>query len=131
MTRRKRRKIIIYRGKFYSTFSTGFKAHPCLVFKVNRRKNKYCIVIFDTTPRDDRIELSVPIEPTKKKTYMHKRPVLVSHGDFGEKELIGLAIAKIDKPLIELVKRRKPLLSKKYRTFKTQKLNKNKKSLLI
>ena len=121
MSKKKRKRTKIFRGKFYTTFHTGRTGHPSLVFRLNRKKNKYWIVIFDTTGRNDRIMLKVPIESSVKASFVHKRPVIASHGDLGDHELIGLKIDKIDKPRIKLIERKKPLFTKKYRKYFEQK----------
>ena len=121
MSKKKRKRIKIFRGKFYTTFHTGQFGHPSLVFRLNRRKNKYWIIVFDTTGRSDRIMLKIPIESTIKKSFVQKRPVIASHGDLGDHELKGLKINKIDKPRIELIKRKEPMLTKKYKTYLEQK----------
>ena len=123
----KRKKARIQKGKFYATFHTGGRGHPSLVFRKNKKKNKYWILVFDTTPRDDRKLLSNPIESTVKHSYLQKRPVIASHGDLGDHELNGLSISKTDKPIIEIVKRKTPLLTRKYKKYLEQKGNKNKK----
>ena len=117
MSKKKRKRIKILRGKFYTTFHTGRTGHPSLVFRLNRKKNKYWIVVFDTTGRNDRIMLKVPIESSVKASYVHKRPSIASHGDLGDHELIGLKIDKADKPQIKLIKRKNPLLTKKYKKY--------------
>ena len=129
MTKTNRKRIKLLKGKFYTTFHTGGKGHPSLLFKKSKSKNKYWIVVFDTTARDDRKLLKYPIEISVKQSYVQKRPAIASHGDFGEHELLGLRIHKEDKTTIKLVKKRKPLLTKKYKAYKTQKQNKNKKPL--
>lgn len=123
----KRKKIKILKGKFYVTFHTGGRGHPSLIFRKNKRKNKYWLVVFDTSPRHDRKKLSHPIEPSVEQSYVQKRPVVASHGDLGDHELIGLHIHKDDKPRIEMVKTKKPFMTKKYKKYKEQKANKNKK----
>ena len=121
MSKKKRRRIKVLRGKFYTTFHTGRFGHPSLVFRLNRKKNRYWIIVFDTTGRGDRIMLKVPIETTVKASFVHKKPVIASHGDLGDHELVGLKINKIDKPCIELIKRKKPNLTKKYKKYLEQK----------
>ena len=118
---KKRKRIRILRGKFYTTFHTGRLGHPSLVFRLDRKRNKYWIVVFDTTGRNDRIMLKVPIETTVKASFVHKKPVIASHGDLGDHELIGLKVDKADKPRIELIKRKKPKLTKKYKKYLEQK----------
>lgn len=125
MSKKKRKRIRIFRGKFYTTFHTGRLGHPSLVFRINRKKNNYWIVVFDTTGRSDRIMLRVPIEKTIKASSVHKKPVIASHGDFGDHELIGLKINKIDNPRIELIKRKKPFLTRKYKKYLEQKIKKS------
>ena len=126
MTKRKKTKIL--RGKFYTTFHTGRKGHPAWIYRKSKRKNKYWAVIFDTTPRKDRKLLSHPIELSVKNSYVQRRPVILSHGDLGDHELVGLKIHKEDKPKINLIKRKRPLLTKKYKKYLELKRNKNKKA---
>ena len=121
MSKKKRKRIKIFRGKFYTIFHTGRMGHPSLVFRLNRKKNKYWIVVFDTTGRNDRIMLKVPIESSVKHSFVHKRPVIASHGDLGDHELIGLKIDRVDKPRVKLIKRKHPLLTKKYKKYLKQK----------
>lgn len=120
---KKRKRIRILRGKFYTTFHTGRLGHPSLVFRLDRKSNKYWIVVFDTTGRNDRIMLKVPIGITVKASFVHKKPVIASHEDLGDHELVGLKVDNVDKPRIELIKRKKPQLTKKYKKY----LEKNKK----
>ena len=121
MTKKNRKRIKILRGKFYTTFHTGLHGHPSLVFKLNRKKNQYWIIVFDITGRNDRIMLKIPIENSVKSSFVHKKPVIASHGDLGDHELLGLKINNIDKPRIKLIKRKKPLFTKKYKTYLKQK----------
>ena len=125
MSKKKRKRTRILRGKFYTTFHTGQKGHPSLIFKLNRRKNKYWIIVFDTTERSDRIRLKIPIEVGVRVSYIHKKPVIASHGDLGDHELTGLKISTRDKPIIETVKRKNPQVTKKYRTYKEQRMKKS------
>lgn len=120
-SKKKRKRIRIFRGKFYAAFHTGRFAHPSFVFRLDRKKNKYWIIVFDTTGRSDRIMLKIPIESSVNASFVHKKPVIASHGDLGDHELIGLKIDKIDKPKIEIIKRKKPLLTKKYKRYLEQK----------
>ena len=47
--------------------------------------------------------------------------MIASHGDLGDHELVGLKVDKVDKPRIELIKRKKPQLTKKYKKYLEQK----------
>ena len=122
MSKKKRKRIKILRGKFYTTFHTGRFGHPSLVFRLDRKKNKYWLIVFDTTGRGDRIMLKIPVERTVKASFVHKRPVIASHGDLGDYELIGLKINKIDKPRIEVIKKKETIPHKEIqKVFKTKK----------
>lgn len=127
---KKRKRIRTLRGKFYTTFHTGRLGHPSLVFRLDRKRNKYWIIVFDTTGRNDRIMLKVPIETTVKASFVHKKPVIASHGDLGDHELVGLKVDKVDKPRIELIKRKKPQLTKKYKKYLEQKIKKSTRDLV-
>jgi len=117
MSKRKRKRIKIFKGKFYTTFHTGTKGHPSFVFRVDYINNQYYLVVFDTSGRSDRIMLSVPIENSVEVSFVHKRPVIASHGDLGDHELIGLHISESDWPLIKTIMNKKPLLTRKYKTY--------------
>ncbi len=118
---KKRKRIRIFKDRFYTTFHTGQKGHPSFVFKINRNKNQYLLIVFDTTGRNDRIMLQVPIEDSVQVSFVHKRPVIASHGDLGDHELIGLRIDDVDWPLVFSIMQKKPLLTRKYKTYVEQK----------
>ena len=115
----RKRKHKLYRGKFYTSYPNG--GHPALIFRKNKKKNRYDAVIFGTTEGHHRTKLSYPISPNIKQTVVHNRPMRGVRKDFSDKELLGLNINKEDKPVVSLIKRNKPLLSKKYK----EKQNKN------
>lgn len=109
----KRKKVKLLRGKFYIVYVSG--NHPSLIFKKSRKKNRYDAVVFGTTGGHHRTALQHPISPNVKQSVIHNRPIRGTRKDFGDKELLGLSIAKVDKPLIKNIKRKKPLETKSYK----------------
>ena len=104
----------LLRGKIYHVYTTG-GPHPSLIFKKNRRKNKYFAVVFDTSEGRHRTKLSHPTNPNVKQSFVQNRPILGRRRDFGNRELINIRVHKDDKIIIEIVKRRKPRLTSEYR----------------
>ncbi len=117
------KKIKLIRGRFYSIYTTG-GSHPSLIFKINRRKNKYVVIVFDSSDGRHRTKLVHPISEKVKESYVQNRPLLTTKKDFGNHELQGIAIDKEDKPRIKIVKSRNPRISKKYREYVERKRNK-------
>ncbi len=109
----KRKKIKLLRGKFYIVYSSG--SHPSLIFKKNKKKNKYDAVVFGTTEGHHRTKLRHPISPNINQSVVHNRPVRGTRKDFGDKEMIGLSIHKDDKAIINSVKRKTPLETRRYK----------------
>ena len=117
----KKRKKLLLKGKFYSSYPNG--GHPSLIFRKNKRKNQFDAVVFGTTPGHHRTLLKHPISNSITKSVVHNRPIRGVRKDFGDKELTNLKVNKEDKPKIELVKRKKPQETKKYKE-KTLLINK-------
>ena len=69
------KKIRVIRGRFYSIYTTG-GSHPSLVFKINRRKNKYVVVVFDSSSGRHRTELKHAISDKVDKSFVQNRPLL-------------------------------------------------------
>ena len=117
------KKAKLIRGKFYSIYTTG-GSHPSLIFKINRRKNKYIVVVFDSSEGRHRTKLIHPISDKVEMSFVQNRPLMTTKKDFGNHELQGMSINKEDKPRIKIVKRRNPRISKKYREYVERKRNK-------
>jgi hypothetical protein len=115
----KKRKTIIKRGKFYASYPNG--GHPSLIYSKHRRKNKYDAVVFGTTPGHHRKEMNVPISNNIEKSVVHTRPIRGVRPDFSDKELVGLRIDKSDKTIVEIIKRKKPQETRKYKLYKEKK----------
>ena len=115
----KKRKIKLKRGRYYASYPNG--GHPALIYKKNIKKNKYDAVVFGTTPGHHRTELNNPISRNVKKSVVHTRPIRGVRTDYGDKELEGMHVNKADKPKIEIVKRKKPLETRKYKLYKQKK----------
>ena len=117
----KKRKKLLLKGRFYSSYPNG--GHPSLIFRKNKRKNQFDAVVFGTTPGHHRTLLKHPISNSITKSVVHNRPIRGVRKDFGDKELTNLKVNKEDKPKIEVVKRKKPQETKKYKE-KTLLINK-------
>ena len=115
-----KRRIKIRRGKFYIYYPNG--SHPSLIFSKNKRKNRYDAIVFGTTPGRHRIKLDHPMSPNVEMSVVQTRPVRGVRSDFGDKEVIGLYINKDDKIKIEIIKRRKPKKSAKYKKQQNSKI---------
>lgn len=108
------KKIKLLKGKYYSIYVTG-GSHPALVFKKNKRRNKYYVVVFDSSKGRHRTKLKHPTSKNIKESFVQNRPYLGVKKDFGNHELLGINVNKEDKPTIEIVKRRKPKETKRYK----------------
>ena len=109
-----KKKLKLLKGRFYSIFTTG-GSHPSLLFRKNKRKNKYYIVVFDSSNGRHRTRLRYPTSKEVKESYVQNRPLLSVRKDLGNHELFGLRIHKEDKVMIEIVKHRKPRMTKNYK----------------
>ena len=109
-----KKKQLLLRGKFYAIYTTG-ASHPSLLYKKNKRKNKYQVVVFDSSNGRHRTKLKHPTSPTIKESYVQNRPLVGTRKDFGNHELLGIKIHRDDKVIIQIVKRRKPKMTKNYR----------------
>ena len=114
----KKRKKQLFRGKFYSSYPNG--GHPSLIYKKNRKKNRFDAVVFGTTPGHHRTLLKHPISDNITTSVVQNRPIRGTRKDFGDKELTNLKVDKEDKPKIEIIKRKKPLETRKYKEIKIQ-----------
>ena len=123
----KKRKIQLKRGKFYASYPNG--GHPALIYKKNKRKNRYDAVVFGTTPGHHRKELNVPISNNVNRSVVQTRPIRGVRSDFGNKELVGLKVDKSDKSSIEVIKRKKQLETRKYKLYKEKKRQASKSQL--
>ena len=115
----KKRKIKLKRGKFYASYPNG--GHPSLIYRKNRRKNKYDAIVFGTSEGHHRIRLTHPVSSTVKVSVIHSRPIRGVRLDFGDRELINIKINKSDKPIIESVKRKEPQKTRKYKERESMK----------
>lgn len=112
----KKRKNKLLKGKFYTAYPVG--GHPSLIYKKNKKKNRYDAVVFGTTPGKHRTELNNPISPNVNKSIIHNRPIRGTRKDFGDKELVGLKIHPEDKAKLKVVKRRTPQETNNYKKQK-------------
>lgn len=114
-----KKKIKLRRGKFYASYPNG--GHPSLIYRKNRRKNRYDAIVFGTSEGKHKTKLDYPISPNVKQSVIHNRPIRGVRSDFGDKEYQGLYVNKKDKPKINLAKRKVPEETRKYRIQKESK----------
>ena len=92
------------KGRFYSV-----NKHPGLIVKKNDNKNIYTAVVTGTTKRKHQTQLAHPTERKVKASYVNNRPVQGKRKHFGLKELIGMKIHPVDRTLIRVISRRRPI----------------------
>ena len=109
-----KKKTELLKGKFYYIFTTG-GPHPSLIFKKNKRKNKYCAVVFGTSKARHLTKLSHPTSAKVQQSFVGNRPVLGVRKDFGHHELINIGVHPNDKIIIRIIERREPRLSNEYK----------------
>ena len=93
----------LVKGKFYSV-----NGHPGMIFWKNDKRNRYKAVVTGTSEGRHKTRLKYPTEKKVEKSFVNNRPVLGRRSNFGSKELKGMRFHKDDKPLINVIKRRKP-----------------------
>ena len=92
------------KGKFYSV-----NRYPGLIVLKNDKKNIYIAVITGTSCHRHQTKLKHPTESRIKTSYVNNRPVQGKRKHFSSKELKGMKIHSIDRPLIKVIKSRKPI----------------------
>ena len=117
-------------GKFYLIHDGSKTGHPGFVIWKNDEANLYLVVITESDKngnaskrKNDKrhlTDLSHPTEEKVVKSYVKNRPMLCKRKDIGSKELIGMIIHHDDKPIIEEISKRKPMLGP---TLRKQKNN--------
>ena len=110
------KRVKLKRGKYYVSYPNG--GHPSLIFRKNKKKNRYDAVVFGTTEGRHRVKLNSPISSKVKQSVVHTRPMRGTRADYGDRDINGLKVSKEDKPIIELVKRRKPQETRRYKELK-------------
>ena len=109
-----KKKCKLLKGRFYFIYTTGGQ-HPSLIFKKNRRKNKYYAVVLGTSGGRHRTQLKHPTSPTIAQSYVQNRPLLGIRKDFGTRELMNIKIHRDDKIIIKIVEHREPKLTNEYK----------------
>lgn len=109
-----RKRIRLLKGKIYHLYTVG-GPHPSLIFKKNKKKNRYYAIVFDTSSGRHRTKLKYTTEPHIKQSFVQNRPVLGVRRDFGNRELVNIKINREDKIIIKIVSKRKPRLTSEYK----------------
>lgn len=96
----------IKQGKFYVNYTKDPKGHPCYV--IYKYKNGEHYVIKITHDHKKAYKLLKNVDPNDvRPEYIRKKLLLVTNPKEFGKELKDLYMSKENKPLVELVKRRK------------------------
>lgn len=94
----------LLKGCFYSV-----NGHPGYIYWKNDKKNRYMAIVTGTSEGRHKTKLKHPTEKGVIKSFVNNRPVLGKRKHFGSKELKGMKFHKDDKPVINAIKRRKPV----------------------
>ena len=107
MSKKKLFKKHLEKGRFY-LHNDNKGGHPAYLYKKFDKRNMYFVLVFTSSPGPKRIKLKYSIEPCKiKKSFVHSSPSVTKRRNLGSKKLIGIQIHKDDKPLIELIQKKK------------------------
>ena len=101
-------KLII--GKFYLIF-VG-RPHPSIIYLYDSKHKTYLSIKFGTS-RGKHMTAVHPIQKDGKEQYVNNRPFEGTRSDYGDKELVDLKIDERDSTVIEEIKKKKPLRTKK------------------
>ena len=101
-------KLII--GRFYLVFNGP--PHPSLVYKYDSKHKVYLSIKFGTSKGRHMTRIH-PIQIGGNEQFVHNRPIEGTREDYGDKELAGLVVDARDIPIIEDIKNRQPLKTKR------------------
>ena len=101
-------KLII--GKFYLIF-VG-RPHPSIIYLYDAKHKTYLSIKFGTS-RGKHMTAVHPIQKDGKEQYANNRPFEGTRSDYGDKELVDLKVDERDSMVIEEIKKKKPLRTKK------------------
>lgn len=105
-------KKIIYskhllKGKFY-LHGDHKGGHPAYLYKKRDNKNMYFVILFTSKKNSGRVKLKRSINPdSAKDSYALSKPAIAKRRDLSRNELTKMRIDKVDKPAIEVIKRKK------------------------
>ena len=111
---KKEKRIIksLKKGRFYLIHDGSPPGHPSMILWKRDKKNLYLSIITGTSPNKDMIKLYFPTTIKIKKSFVHKRPFLGKRKDYGKKEMLDMKFNKKDKPLVKVIAKKRPRLSK-------------------
>ena len=104
----KKTKLII--GKFYVIFIG--KPHPSIVYFYNSKHKTYFSIKFGTTKGRHMTKVH-PIQKDGNGQYVNNRPFEGTRNDFGDKELPDLCVDERDVAVLEEIKKKKPVQTKR------------------
>lgn len=105
-----RNKNSIRIGGFYMVYA-GLP-HPALVYEIDKKHKTIRSIKFGTTKAKHMTEIH-SIQKDGNSQFVHNRPFEGVRSDYGDKELLGLTIDPQDEIVIESIKARKPMRSKR------------------
>lgn len=99
---------IIKRGRFYWHKDNSIKyQHPSYIYKKNDKKNKYYLLCFTSSKGKRRTKLNRNInKESNKDCYVLNSPRISKRKDI-KNEIYGFRIDKVDKPIINKIKKKK------------------------
>ena len=105
---KKKNKLIV--GKFYLIF-VG-QPHPSIIYFYDYKHKTYFSIKFGTT-RGRHMTKVHPIQKSGKEQYVNNRPFEGIRSDYGDKELTDLKVDGRDFTIIEDIKKKKPVRTRK------------------
>ena len=105
-------RVKIEEGKFYMAY--GGTPHPAFVFEIDKKHKTFKSIKFGTTKAKHMTEIR-PLQQDGSRQFVHNRPFEGVRSDYGDKELLGLIIDASDLDIIEQIKKKEPLKSKRAR----------------
>lgn len=106
----KKNRIKIEINRFYMVYAGS--PHPAFVYEIDKKHKTFKSIKFGTTKAKHMTEIH-SLQTTSLKQFVHNRPFEGVRSDYGDKELVGLSINKLDYPIIEEIKKREPNKSKR------------------
>lgn len=97
-------------GKFYKAY--GGPAHPSLIYEIDTKHKTIKSIKFGTTKGKHMTEIH-PIQQGYDKSFVHNRPFEGVPSDYDFRELEGLVVDARDLTIIEEIKKKTPMQSKK------------------
>lgn len=108
MSKENRTKIEI--GKFFMAY--GGVPHPAYIFEIDKKHKTIKSIKFGTTKAKHMSQIH-PLQKNNSSQFVHNRPFEGVRSDYGDKELLGLEIDPRDLEVIEKIKKKESMKSKR------------------